>query len=60
VGDTVNLAARIEDHTKAAGRPILIDQSTSEGLPKGITLELLGPVVFRGKQQPVQVFAVSR
>lgn len=60
VGDTVNLAARIEAHTKVAGRPILIDQNTGEDLPKEITLEMLGPVMFKGKQRPVQVFAVSR
>ena len=36
VGDTVNLAARIEKHTKEAQQPILIDQYTSEGLSKDI------------------------
>lgn len=60
VGDPVNLAARIESHTKVAGRPILIDEYTSEGLPREIPLELLGPVTFKGKQQPVQIFAVGR
>ena len=59
VGDTVNLAARIENHTKVVERPILIDQSTSEGLSKDIKLEGLGPVMFKGKQQPVNIFAVS-
>jgi class 3 adenylate cyclase len=59
VGDTVNLAARIENHTKVVDRPILIDQSTSEGLSKDIKMEGLGPVMFKGKQQPVHVFAVS-
>ena len=59
VGDTVNLAARIENHTKVIGRPILIDQSTSEGLSKDIKIEGLGPVMFKGKKQPVHIFAVS-
>ena len=59
VGDTVNLAARIENHTKVVERPILIDQSTSEGLSKDIKMEGLGPVMFKGKQQPVHIFAVS-
>jgi class 3 adenylate cyclase len=59
VGDTVNLAARIENHTKVVNRPILIDQSTSEGLSKDIKIEGLGPVMFKGKQQPVHIFAVS-
>lgn len=58
VGDTVNLAARIEKHTKEVQRPILIDQYTSEGLPNDIEVEALGPVLFKGKQQPINIFAV--
>lgn len=59
VGDTVNLASRIEAHTKVANRPILIDQYTREGIPEEIEIEALGPIVFRGKQQPIHVFAVT-
>jgi len=59
IGDTVNLAARIESHTKVVQHPILIDQYTNEGLPEGLTIEALGPVVFKGKQQPVRIFAVK-
>ncbi len=59
IGDTVNLAARIEDHTKVAARPILIDQHTREGLPEGMELEALGPVLFKGKIQPVHIYAVK-
>jgi len=59
VGDTVNLAARIESHTKVVGKPILIDQYTHEGLSAQIQVEDLGDVVFKGKQQPIQIFAVN-
>lgn len=59
VGDTVNLAARIENHTKEVQRPILIDQYTSEGLPNDIEVEALGPALFKGKQQPIHIFAVK-
>jgi class 3 adenylate cyclase len=59
VGDTVNLAARIEAHTKTVQHPILVDQYTREGLPEDIACESLGPIIFKGKQQPVQVFAVK-
>ena len=58
VGDTVNLAARIEAHTKIASRPILIDENTCDGLPEGIGVESLGPVLFKGKHQPVNIFSV--
>jgi adenylate cyclase len=59
IGDTVNLAARIESHTKVAGRPILIDEYTREVLPGDIEADELGPVIFKGKQQPIHIFAVK-
>jgi adenylate cyclase len=58
VGDAVNVASRIEEHTKIAARSVLIDQNTREGLPDSIGVEALGPVLFKGKQQPVHVFSV--
>ena len=60
VGDAVNVAARMENHTKVAGRPILIDQYTTEGLSEDVKIEMLGPVMFKGKKQPVHIFAVSQ
>jgi adenylate cyclase len=59
VGDTVNLAARIESHTKQVGKPILIDKFTREGLPPEIQVEDLGGVAFKGKHQAVNIFAVT-
>ncbi len=58
VGDTVNLAARIEAHTKVVGCPILVDENTCKGLPESIGVNPLGPVLFKGKQQSVNVFSV--
>jgi adenylate cyclase len=60
IGDTVNLASRIEDHTKLVGRPILIDEHTRNGLPDGIRVEALGPVLFKGKEQPASIFSVAK
>jgi class 3 adenylate cyclase len=60
VGDTVNLAARIEDYTKQAGRPVLIDRFTRERLPDYFRAEDIGEITFKGKQQAVRVFAVSK
>jgi adenylate cyclase len=59
IGDTVNLAKRIEDHTKIVGSPILIDQYTSEGLSEDMKCEPLGPVIFKGKQQSIHIFAIK-
>lgn len=60
IGDIVNLASRIESHTKVALRPLLIDSNTREGLTGNYQLEELGPSLFRGKQQPVDIFSVSK
>jgi class 3 adenylate cyclase len=58
VGDTVNLAAHLEAHTKVAGRPILIDENTKEGLSDGIRVESHGPAQFKSRSQAVQVYSV--
>ena len=57
VGDTVNLAARLEAHTKEAQRPVLIDAATRAQLDPGIVLEALGAVHLKGKAASVEVFA---
>ena len=58
IGDTVNLADRIQDYTKDALRPLLIDENTRLGLPDEFAVEDLGKIVFKGKNQAVNVFAV--
>jgi len=58
IGDAVNLAARLEAHTKDAGRPILVDGATAAALGDRATLEALGEVQLKGKAAPVAVFAV--
>lgn len=59
VGDTVNLAARLEAHTKEAQRDILVDAATRAGLAVDVPLEPLGAVPIKGKAAPVEVFAVG-
>lgn len=59
IGDTVNLAARLEAHTKVAGRGILVDDDTRAALGDRVRLEPLGEVQFKGKAAAVPVFAVK-
>jgi class 3 adenylate cyclase len=59
IGDTVNLADRIQEYTKEALRPLLVDSYTREGLPAHYKVEDLGKIVFKGKNQAVNVFAVT-
>ena len=58
VGDTVNVAARLESHTKVVDRPILIDEHTLRGLDDEIAVEAHGDLMVKGKTQPVEVYAV--
>jgi len=59
IGDTVNLAARLEAHIKLAACLILIDESTRSGLGEGIAAKALGAVAFKGKAVAVEVFSVE-
>lgn len=58
IGDTVNLAARLEAHTKLASRAILVDEETQDALADRLPTEPLGPVSFKGKSEAVDVFAL--
>jgi adenylate cyclase len=59
IGDTVNLAARLEAHTKVVRRPCLIDTATRALLDTSLGCEALGAASFHGKSAPVEVFAVG-
>ncbi len=58
VGDTVNVAARLESHTKVLNRPILIDENTRSALEDGIAVEPQGELLMKGKTGPINVYAV--
>lgn len=58
VGDTVNLAARLEAHTKVVGQPILIDENTQSGLSGDLQVVDQGPLQVKGKTQSVRIFSV--
>ena len=58
VGDAVNLAARIESHTREVNHPILIDAYTRECLSDSIPVHSLGRITPRGKTSPVEIYSV--
>lgn len=60
IGDTVNLAARLETHTKELQRAVLIDSATRELLDAQIEVEAMGAATLKGKAAAVEVFAVTR
>ena len=55
VGDTVNLASRLEGLTREAGFPLLVTAPVAEALGPGVPLEPLGERPIKG-HSPIPVF----
>jgi adenylate cyclase len=60
IGDTVNLAARLEAHTKVAGRAILFEEGTQGSLQAGVRTEVLDAVQLKGMTSAVRIFTVDQ
>jgi adenylate cyclase len=58
IGDTVNLAARLESLTKDYQASIIISESTYECVKGRFPTRALGDVTVRGKTVPVKIYAV--
>jgi class 3 adenylate cyclase len=56
VGDSVNLASRIQDLTKDAGGDILVSATTRARLDGGPALEPLPAVRVKGRSAEVEVY----
>jgi class 3 adenylate cyclase len=61
-GDTMNVAARLQAHCKAADRRLLVSAELVRLLPKAgdFLVEPLGATELRGRAAPIEVFAVAR
>jgi adenylate cyclase len=58
IGDTVNLAARLETLTKDFDFPIIVSESTCALLNDEFSIQPLGTVTLKGKENPVKIYAV--
>jgi class 3 adenylate cyclase/tetratricopeptide (TPR) repeat protein len=56
VGDTTNLAARLQQHSEPGW--ILISEPTSRMVAGEVRLEVLAPFQVKGKTEPIQAFRV--
>jgi class 3 adenylate cyclase len=59
IGDTVNVAARVEQLTKTTGDTILLTQHTVDGLEQPPVLVDRGEHELKGKSAPIRVHAVA-
>jgi len=60
IGDTVNLASRIEGLTKEAGRRILVSRETMERCRDAFDFVSCGTFQAKGRAQPVELFEPRR
>lgn len=58
IGKTVNLAARLEAHTKVIGRNVLIDHATYLDLAEPEICTMLEPGKFKGFSEETKMFAI--
>jgi class 3 adenylate cyclase len=61
-GDAVNVAARLQEHCKEAGRALLVSAELLRvaNPAADLVVEALGPTQLRGRVAPINVFAVER
>ena len=60
IGDTVNIASRIEGLTKQAGTPVLVSAATRDRVGARYTWRAFPPMSVRGKAEPMALFAPER
>ena len=60
IGDTVNLASRIEGLTKEAKRRILVSKDTAEQCGDAFDFVSCGTFSVKGRAQPVELFEPRR
>jgi adenylate cyclase len=58
IGDTVNLASRLEGATKEQGTSVIISESTFEYVHGQFRTRELGAITVKGKSRPVRIYAV--
>jgi adenylate cyclase len=59
VGDTVNLASRVQGLTKETGEQIIISEATRACLQDDFPLKRLPPAKVKGKSEPVEIYALA-
>lgn len=59
IGDTVNIASRVEALTKVIGEPLLLTAATQQTLPANTTTEHLPPQWVKGKAEPLDIYCVK-
>lgn len=60
IGDTVNIASRVEGLCKALGHPLLITEATADALHNKARLDFISEEEIRGRSQPIKIYSVKQ
>lgn len=58
IGDTVNMASRIESSTKAFGSDLLVSETVCKGMESQFIFEYAGAAEVKGKSEPIKMYKV--
>ena len=59
IGDTVNVASRLEQATKLLKKPILISETTYEGIKDTFKALSLGPMILPGRSEAITIYVID-
>jgi len=59
IGNTINIASRVESLTKEVGEPILLTDATQQALPASFLTEALPPHPVKGQPKPLNIYRVK-
>jgi len=59
IGNTVNVASRIEALNKTLSTSLLLSKDTRDALQQTVALRALPPQAVKGVDQPVEIFTVA-
>ena len=60
IGDTVNVASRLEQFTKQLKVPLLISEATVTAVKDQFNFTDLGAHILRGRSEPISVYTIER
>jgi len=60
IGDSVNLAARLESASKTLGHTLIVGEATKKVIDDKFPFEFVDSITVKGKTEPVNVYTLTR
>jgi len=59
IGDSVNLASRLESSSKTLGKTLIISENTMKGIEHIFPFEYIDSITVKGKTEPIKVYTMT-